>query len=133
MASSVWWSFNISSRIICSKILIVGNAQEYSLYLVVVERMFIIGIGKSHQLYPVNYYGYNVIIQSSTDFMNWKASVIRQKSESQNGCFKKTKHAKFFKKRTFLTPWYAHESFEILPFTLLPSKAHVLELSKLLH
>ena len=35
-------------------------------------------------------------------------SVIRQKGESQNGCFKKTKHAKFSEKRTFLTPWYAH-------------------------
>ena len=34
--------------------------------------------------------------------------VIRQKSESQNGCFKKTKHAKFFEKGTFLTPWYPH-------------------------
>ena len=30
-------------------------------------------------------------------------SVIRQKGESQNGCFKKTKHAKFCEKRTFLT------------------------------
>ena len=37
-----------------------------------------------------------------------KTSVIRQKGESQNGCFKKTKHAKFSEKRTFLTPWYAH-------------------------
>ena len=35
-------------------------------------------------------------------------SVIRQKGESQNGCFKKTKHAKFSEKQTFLTPWYAH-------------------------
>ena len=33
-----------------------------------------------------------------------KASVIRQKGESQNGCYKKTKHAKFSEKRTFLTP-----------------------------
>ena len=31
-------------------------------------------------------------------------SVIRQKEESQNGCFKKTKHAKFSEKGTFLTP-----------------------------
>ena len=31
-------------------------------------------------------------------------SVIRQKDEFHNGCFKKTKHAKFFVKRTFLTP-----------------------------
>ena len=36
------------------------------------------------------------------------SSVIRQKGESQNACFKKTKHAKFYEKWTFLTPWYAH-------------------------
>ena len=34
--------------------------------------------------------------------------VIRQKGESQNGCFEKTKQAKFSEKRTSLTPWYAH-------------------------
>ena len=34
--------------------------------------------------------------------------VIRQKGKSQNECFKKTKHARFSEKRTFLTPWYAH-------------------------
>ena len=28
-------------------------------------------------------------------------SAIRQKSESQNGCFKKTKHARFSEKRTY--------------------------------
>ena len=32
------------------------------------------------------------------------SSEIRQKSESQNGCFKKTQHAKFSEKQTFLTP-----------------------------
>ena len=32
------------------------------------------------------------------------ASVVRQKGESQNGGFKKTKHAKFSEKRTFLNP-----------------------------
>ena len=32
------------------------------------------------------------------------SSVIRQNGESQNGCFNKTKHAKFSEKRTFLTP-----------------------------
>ena len=32
------------------------------------------------------------------------SSVIKQKGESQNGCFKKTKHAKFPEKRTFLIP-----------------------------
>ena len=35
---------------------------------------------------------------------NYISSVIRQKGESQNGCFKKTKHAKFSEKQTFLTP-----------------------------
>ena len=32
-------------------------------------------------------------------------SGIRQKSESQNECYKKTKRVKFSEKRTFLTPW----------------------------
>ena len=61
------------------------------------------------------------------------SSVIRQKGESQNGCFKKTKHAKFSEKRTCayqgikmfvfrkiwraLFPWNTH--FEIRPFALL--------------
>ena len=46
------------------------------------------------------------------------SSVIRQKSESQNGCFKKTNHAKFSEKRTFLTPWYEQEfSFIIIALT----------------
>ena len=39
-----------------------------------------------------------------TTLCNDKSSVIRQKGKSQNGCFKKTKQAKFSKKRTFLTP-----------------------------
>ena len=33
-------------------------------------------------------------------------SVIRQEGESQNRCFKKTKHAKYSANRTFLTPEY---------------------------
>ena len=37
-----------------------------------------------------------------------RSSVIRRKGEPQKRCFKKTKPAKFSKKRTFLTPWYAH-------------------------
>ena len=32
------------------------------------------------------------------------SSVIRQKGQSQNGCFKRTKHAKFSGKGTFFTP-----------------------------
>ena len=34
--------------------------------------------------------------------------VIRQKNKSQNGRYKKTKHAKFSEKRMFLTLWYVH-------------------------
>ena len=45
---------------------------------------------------------------------------MRQKGESQNGCFKKTKHAKFSLKQTFLTPWYAHVH-AILRFALSPT------------
>ena len=37
------------------------------------------------------------------EFLNHILSVIRHKGESQNGCYKKTKHAKFSEKRTFLT------------------------------
>ena len=43
-------------------------------------------------------------ISPSVLFKSGNSSVIRQKGESQNGCFKKIKHAKFSKKRTFLTP-----------------------------
>ena len=39
---------------------------------------------------------------------NENSLVIRRKGKSQNGCFKKTKLAKFSEKRTLLTPWYAH-------------------------
>ena len=39
------------------------------------------------------------------------ASVIRQKGESENGCFKKTQHAKFSEKRTFLTILIGYEMF----------------------
>ena len=76
------------------------------------------------------------------EFISW---VIRQKGESQNGCFKKAKHSKFSEKRTFLTSgmftyacvsglrnirffrkiWRAFFSwktrFEIRPFSLLPT------------
>ena len=38
------------------------------------------------------------------DIINSKSSAIRQKSKSQNECYKKVKHAKFCAQRTFLTP-----------------------------
>ena len=40
--------------------------------------------------------------------------VKRKKGESQNGCFKKTRHAKFSEKWTFRTLWYAHLHFHRL-------------------
>ena len=42
------------------------------------------------------------------EIKSYISSIIRQKGESRNECFKKTKHAKFSEKWTFLTPWYAH-------------------------
>ena len=70
---------------------------------------------------------------------DYNSSVIRQKGESQNGCLKKTRHAKFSKKRIFLTPCVSggkkcsffgkfggalfslNTRFEIRPFALLPT------------
>ena len=40
--------------------------------------------------------------------LKYLLSLIRQKGESQNGCFRKAKHAKFSEKQIFLTPWYTH-------------------------
>ena len=54
------------------------------------------------------------ILRPLLHFLLWiKTSVIRQKSEFQNGYLKKTKHATFSRKQTFLTPWYAHVRMHI--------------------
>ena len=54
------------------------------------------------------------ILRPLLHFLLWiKTSVIRQKSELQNGYLKKTKHATFSRKQTFLTPWYAHVRMHI--------------------
>ena len=46
---SFWWSCNITSHHISSVMLIVGNAQEYSLHFpVVMERLCKIGVRKNH-------------------------------------------------------------------------------------
>ena len=48
------------------------------------------------------------------------SSVIKQKRESQNGCYLKTKHVKFSEKRTFLTPQICkHISYWDSPFCLI--------------
>ena len=51
-----------------------------------------------------------ITISTLMQKLKYITSVIRQKGESQNGCLKKTKQAKFSKKRTLFTPWYAHVS-----------------------
>ena len=48
------------------------------------------------------------MLTSKADFVRYKA-----KDESRNEGDKKTKHAKFSEKLTFLTPWYAHVYFSI--------------------
>ena len=55
---------------------------------------------------------------------NWiliHSSVIRQKGESQNGCFKKKMQDDFSEKQTFLTSKYARVG--IHPYLLLPTIA----------
>ena len=52
------------------------------------------------------------------------SSVISQNGESQNRCFRKTKHAKFSEKPTHTYVWY-NTPFEIHPFHLLPTVCEV--------
>ena len=42
-------------------------------------------------------------------------AIIRQKGQSQNGCFKKTKLIRFSKKRAFQTPLKRTHTFALLP------------------
>ena len=44
-----------------------------------------------------------------------KSLAIRQKGESQNGCFRKTNNANFSEKPRFLTP-ETHSQFALLPY-----------------
>ena len=46
----------------------------------------------------------NLVHDFNIMILNDNSSVIRQKGKSQNGCFKKAKHAKISEKQTFLTP-----------------------------
>ena len=55
-------------------------------------------------------------IHGSRDFKITSVSIssaLKQKGQSQSGCYKKTKHEKFSEKRTFLTPLYAHARVRI--------------------
>ena len=54
-----------------------------------------------------------------TPFADIKSSVVSQKGKSQNGCFKKSKHAKFSKKEKFLSPWCVSGGKRLLVFFLI--------------
>ena len=62
----------------------------------------------------------------------YKTSIIRQKGESQNGYFKKTKHAKFSEKRTFLpTDTHTYDDLEVQKIVLCFVETPVLKLTLL--
>ena len=62
----------------------------------------------------------------------YKTSVIRQKRESQNGYFKKTRHAKFSEKRTFLrTDTHTYDDLEVQKIVLCFVETPVLRLALL--
>ena len=57
-------------------------------------------------------------------YQNWNGDEnLRQKGESQNRCFKKTKHVKFSEKTNISNP-QIRTRFEIRPFALLPTIYH---------
>ena len=58
----------------------------------------------------------------SKNTQNMKSSVIRQKDESQNGCFKKAKHEMFVFRKFWRALLSWNTRFEIRPFALLPAK-----------
>ena len=62
------------------------------------------GLGFQVSVFRVSGPGFLVLILNYAIKIFIKTSVIRQKGESQKGCFKKAKHVKFSAKRTFLTP-----------------------------
>ena len=61
----------------------------------------------------INDFFHLCVVKTSKKKQFCNTLVITQKAESQNGCFKKTKHAKFSKKRTFLTPSYVHVRIDV--------------------
>ena len=65
------------------------NALVYSVH-------FIVGESSKNIPYPTKYLGYEIV---GHKVKGWISKRV----------FQKTKHTKFSEKRTFLTPWYAHE------------------------
>ena len=83
----------------------------FSLCLYVLK--FILSFKLWHQFNATKKHRTMFSSNSKDPFADDNSSVIRQKGESRNGCFKRTKHAKFSEKRTFLTPWYAHQRLNV--------------------
>ena len=64
---------------------------------------------------------YHIHVQIVTYLLEpYNPSVIMQKGESQNGCFKKTKHVKFSEKRTFLEMFVFSENLTCFVFLKQP-------------
>ena len=55
-------------------------------------------------LWMAYFYVKHFATQGLSILHSYNSSVIRQKGQSQNGCFKKTKHVNSSEKRIFLTP-----------------------------
>ena len=87
-------------------------------------------LGATSLMAPIDFtYDQDTILRVIWGYIS---SVIRQKGESENGCFKNTKHVKFSEQRirgldmfVFRKIWRAlcswNTRFEIRPFALLPT------------
>ena len=76
-----------------------------------ITHLILVVSAKSMFIFPTcEIFSFLVLVKSPAPMIitSVKSSVIRQKGEFQNRCFKETKHIKFSGKRTFLTPWYTH-------------------------
>ena len=77
-------------------------------YLSNLARILVINLFFASVIYAIRSLAWLYVSLPHDCKMRDNSSVIRQKGESQNACFKKTKYAKFSEKRTFLIPWYPH-------------------------
>ena len=81
------------------------NTDFFFLKLIFTGKPSLFGKSTANNNYqPVNFIGTKVLKFISVISYS---SVIRQKSESQNMCYEKTKRANFSEKWTFLSLWYA--------------------------
>ena len=79
---------------------------------------------KLYNTFPTGQFLKNGLKQPFCVYQNWDGDEnLRQKGESQNRCFKKTKHVKFSEKTNISNP-QIRTRFEIRPFALLPTIYH---------